>query len=99
MAKNKSEERFVIVATCSRRWSIVAGVYVGEKNGEIELRDVRMIAYFSTDAHTIVGAAANGPGKDALVSPRIDRARVRNVELVLDCTEKARKAIEAEPWT
>ena len=91
-------ERYVLVATKTRRWTVATGVFVRKTGDTVELRDARMIAYYSADAHALFGVAARGPGAMGRVSPAVERAEVRGVELVLDCTPAARKAIEAAPW-
>ena len=96
--RSTKKERYVVVATGFRPWSIVAGI-LEEKNGdEVILRDARMVAYFSRDARTVFGVAAKGPGDGARVSPRVDRVCLHGVEHVIDATPAARKRIEAEPW-
>jgi len=94
------KQRYVVVATQTRRWSVVAGELASwdAATGVAVLRHARMVVYFSTDAHSIVGVTARGPGSSARVSPPVDAATVRGVELLLDCTAEARAAIEAEPW-
>lgn len=91
-------EKYVVVATKTRRWCVIAGVLESEKKDTVVLRDARMIIYYSMDAHGLLGVAARGPGESARVSPRVDRATVHGVEVVLDATSDARAAIQAEPW-
>lgn len=92
--------RYVIVATQTRRWSVLAGELKSwdAERGIAVLRNARMIVFFSTGARSIVGVAKGGPGDGARVSPAIDEAAIRVVELLLDCSPEARAAIEAEPW-
>lgn len=96
--KKAKAERYVIVATKSRPWSVLAGVLVSEDEDTVELRDARMLIYWSADARGLYGVASGGPGTSARVSLSIARARVRGVEHTIDCTDEARKAIEAAPW-
>jgi hypothetical protein len=100
MATKKSAEapKYVIVATSYRPWSIVAGELLSQGDNSVILRNARMIAYYSLDARTVFGCAANGPGTGARVSPRVDEATIRGVEHILLATPTARAAIEAEPW-
>jgi hypothetical protein len=90
--------RYVIVATSSRPWSIVAGELVSDAGGITTLRNARMIAYFSADARTVAGVAAHGPGTGARVSPRVDELELSAKELMITASPEARAAIEAEPW-
>ena len=96
MAKAK---QYVVVATKTRRWSVLAGELVSRDGDTVTLRNARMIVYFSADARSVVGCAATGPGHGARVSPAVDEAVVSGCELVLVCTPAAREAIEAEPWS
>jgi len=96
--KTKTARPFVLIATRSRPWTLIAGT-VAAKNGDTyTLGDARMIVYFSADAHGLLGVVAGGPGRDARVSPRVDSVTVCGVELDATCTAAARAAIEAEPW-
>lgn len=94
----KSKERYVVVATASRHWSVVAGWLVSEDGNEVELRDARMIVFWPTATKGLYGLAERGP-VGGRVSPAAKRARVKNVEHVIDCTDEARKVFEAGPWT
>lgn len=90
--------RYVIVATQCRPWSIVAGTVLRHDGASIVLGDARMIAYYSADAHALLGCAVSGPGDRARVSPRVDEWHGHAVEQVMPCSDVARAAIEAEPW-
>lgn len=92
--------RYVIAVTSCRPWSIVAGYLADDgADGVVELTNARMVCYFSSDARTVYGLAAVGPGARGRVSPQVGRVRVRCVEHLLDASEVARAAIEAGPWT
>jgi len=94
----KKTERFVLISTKTRNWLVLAGILDSEDGDTVTLRDARMIAYFSPDAHGLLGVAASGPGSSPRVSPRVDSITVRGVETVIDCTAEARARIEGEPW-
>ena len=91
--------QYVLVATKSRRWSVVAGEFVRREGDVVTLKNARMIVYYSVGAHGLIGAAALGPGDKAKVSPSVDELDIENIELVATCSCEARTAIEAEPWT
>lgn len=101
MKKKVRSMKYVIVATRSRPWSILAGELVkhSPEHGSVTLANVRMIAYFSSDSRTVVGVAERGVTSDARVSPRIDQGTFYGVEMILDATPKARASIEEEPWS
>lgn len=99
MKRKAKKQRYVVVATASRPWAVVAGEYVGEKDGKIELRNARMIVYYSPASHSLYGLAQSGPAAGSRVSPPVEAARVRGIEHELDCSAMARAAIEAEPWS
>lgn len=97
--KTTTKARHVLVATSSRPWTVLAGTLESDDGaGRYVLRDARMIVYWSSDAHGLLGVAAGGPGTDARVSPRVDRVCVRGVEIDADLSAIALRAIEAEPW-
>jgi len=72
---------------------------VGDKDGVLTIVNARMIVHYSADAHGLLGVAAHGPGAKARVSPRVDEWRGRAIEQWMTCSDAARAAIEAEPWT
>jgi hypothetical protein len=96
--KKNTAPRFVIVATKSRPWSVVAGTVESEDGDTIVLTDARMILYWVKDVHGLYGLATRGTPAGSRVSPPVC-ARVSGVEHVIDATPEARAAIEAEPWT
>jgi hypothetical protein len=93
-----TDHPFVLIATRSRPWTLIAGTLAAKDGDVYTLEDARMIVYFSSDAHGLLGVVARGPGNGARVSPRVDSVTVRGVELDAACTAAARAAIEAEPW-
>lgn len=98
MATKKAAKRYVVVATKSRPWSILAGELVAEGADSVTLAGARMIAYFTSESRSLVGVAAIGVTVGARVSPRIDEGTFFGIEQILDATDKARESIEAEPW-
>jgi hypothetical protein len=92
------ESKYVIVATKSRPWDVLAGELVSQDGDGVVLTGARMIVLWGTDGHSIAGVAATGRGLRR-VSSAVDRAEVMGVELILTCSAEARMAIEAEPWT
>jgi hypothetical protein len=97
-SKKTTTKPYILIATSSRPWTIIAGTLAAQEGDVYTLRDARMIVYFSADARGLLGVAANGPGSGARVSPRVDSVTVRGVESHVPCSDAARAAIEAEPW-
>ena len=98
MAKKKAD-RWVVVATSSRPWSVVFGRVEEESADRVVLLDARMAVYWSRETRSLFGCAVSGPQAGARVSPRAPRAVVCGAELVLDATAAACAAWEAEPWS
>jgi hypothetical protein len=96
----KAKKRYVVIATQTRPWSIVAGELVSHRPAErsATLANARMIVWYSADAHSLLGVAAHGPGKTSRVSPSVEHIDVEGYELLADASAEARAAIEAEPW-
>jgi hypothetical protein len=91
--------RYVLVATASRPWTIAAGYLESEDGDTVILRDARMIVYYSAGSQALFGVAVRGMRGQGRVTSAVSRARLRNVEVVLDVTPEAQSSIEAEPWT
>lgn len=98
MPKKAQAQRFVIVATKSRPWSVIAGVLESENGDTVILTDARMILYWVEEVHGLLGLATNGTPQGCRVSPPA-RVKVSGVEHMIDVTAKARNSIEREPWT
>jgi hypothetical protein len=100
MTKTKTNPtRYVLVATASRPWTIAAGYLESEDGGTVVLRDARMIVYYSIESRALFGVATHGMCGQGRVTAAVSRARLRNVEVMLDVTPEAQASIEAEPWT
>ena len=97
MSNDSQIGKYVVVATTSRPWSIVAGTMISRTGGTVRLKDARMIVYYGVGTRGLLGIAARGP-VDGRVASAVEEAVVRKVEHVLLCSDTARKAIEAEPW-
>mgnify|MGYP000337792819 CR=1 FL=1 len=95
----KPADRFVIAATKSRPWCVVAGTLVREDGDTVTLRDARQIIYWPSSVRGVLGLAVHGTPSGSRVSRPATLLRMRGVELVYDATAEARAAIEAEPWT
>lgn len=96
--KNSMIGKYVIVATATRPWSIVAGTLVRRTRTTATLANARMIVYFTADSRSVVGAATRGVSGEARVSPPCDEGTFGPIEMILVCSDVARASIEAEPW-
>lgn len=79
------------------------GVFAGEpagqlKDKQITLKNARMCVYWSSDVKGIVGLAATGPTKSCRVTAPAPSIVLEAVTSVMECSEQAAKAWEAEPW-
>jgi hypothetical protein len=96
--KAAKSERAVMVTTAHR------GVFVGYTTDAaldadtITLTRARMIVYYSRETRGVLGIASLGVAPGSRVSPPVDRIVIRNITAVVDATQGAAAAWEAEPW-
>lgn len=102
--KKKASERAVIVTTLNRGvffgFVAEAAVKAWEAKPEaatVRIERSRLCVYWSPDVKGFMGLAANGPTSKCRIGPAAD-ITVRNVTAILDVSEKAVAAWEAEPW-
>ncbi len=91
----KAKERAVMVTTAHR------GVFFGyatDTQGEtIALKRARNCVYWSADCKGFMGLAATGPTKTCRIGPAAD-ITLRNITAVMEVSEAAAVAWEAQPW-
>lgn len=74
--------------------------YVEERTEKtITLSKARMVVYWSSETRGLLGTATKGPQKGSRVSPPVERIELQNITAVIDATDEAAKAWEAEPWS
>ena len=97
----KKADRWVVVATATRPWTVAFGRVGRTTASTFELLDVRMCVYFSSPTHGLFGLAARGPQDGSRVSERAQRLvlRERWIEGVLDASPDACAAWERGEWT
>jgi hypothetical protein len=95
--KNEFVGKFVVVATKSRPWSVVAGTVESIDGDLVVLTDARMILYWSTDCKGLIGVARTGVHSGRVSPPA--KVRVSGVEHVILATDEAKASIEKEPWS
>ncbi len=98
MATKKLVERAVVVSTANR------GIFVGYTTDAagadvVRLVRARMIVYYTAETRGFMGIASRGVGKGSRVSPAVPAITLRNVTAVVDASEAAVAAWEAEPWS
>ena len=65
----------------------------------IRLERARMCIYWPVTNHGVVGLASKGPESGAKVGPAAPAITLQGVTAVLEVTDAAVKAWEAEPWS
>ena len=88
---------FVVVTT--DKIGVFAGQLDARDGDSIILKDGQMCVYWSRDVRGVVGLAATGPTKDCRVTKAATKIELNGVTSVMTCTDAARKAWEAEPWS
>jgi hypothetical protein len=66
--------------------------------GRATMLRARMCTYWSKETHGVLGLAGIGPQKGSRVGPRVPSLTVESITAVIDCSEDAVKAWEAEVW-
>lgn len=88
----------MVIVTTEHR-GVFAGDPIGElKDRRITLKTARMCVYWSPDVKGIVGLAATGPTKGCKITAPAPSIVLEAVTSVMECSEQAAKAWEAEPW-
>lgn len=104
MASKKvdSGERAVVICTAKR--GVFFGYTTDSGDAIIEktkgtLRRARMCVRWSTETHGVLGLAGIGPQKGSKVGPRVPAIALESITAVIDCSDEAAKAWEAEVWS
>lgn len=90
--------RNVLVTTDSSRRGVFAGQLVKETSKTVELKNARMIVYWSTDVRGVLGLAATGPTASCRITKAVPKLKINGVTAIVDMTKEAVKAFEKEPW-
>ncbi len=81
--------------------TVLCGATETDEREEIVLHDARMIVYWDAATRGMPGLCSKGPGKGCRVSAATEMIRITktgNVRFCARMTEKAWRAVEAEPW-
>jgi hypothetical protein len=93
--KNKSDIPLVVT-------TLHRGVFFGfgrpTNNKIIRLTKAQMCVYWSTDVKGVLGLASNGPTRGCKVGPPVPAMTLQDVTGVIEASEQAQKAWEAQPW-
>ncbi len=65
----------------------------------IRLEKARMCVAWPAEDKGVLGLASDGPMKGARVGPAVPAITLRDVTSVMEVTDKAAKAWEAQPWS
>jgi hypothetical protein len=86
-----------LVVTTSHR-----GVFFGygrpTTNKTIRLTKAQMCVYWSADVKGILGLAASGPTRGCKIGPPVPAMTLQDVTGVIEASEQAEKAWQAQPW-
>ncbi len=85
-----------IVTTKHR--GVFAGTITDRSGRGITLANARMAVYWSCETHGVVGLAATGPAAGSRITRAAPRIEPEDVTAVMDMTDEAIAAGEAEPW-
>lgn len=95
----KKESETPVLVTTEHR-GVFFGYINGErvKDGSITIKRARNCVYWSSDVRGFMGLAATGPSKQCKIGPAVPSLQLAKVTAVVECTEEAAKAWEAQPW-
>ena len=98
---NMKDKVAVLITTDTTKRGVFMGFIDPEDAGKetLEAYDVRMAIYWSADVKGVIGLAATGPTKGCKISAAAKKATLKGVTAVMELTDKAIKAWEAEPWS
>ena len=91
----------VLITTDTTKRGVFMG-FIDPKDADketLEAHNVRMAVYWSADVKGVIGLAATGPTKGCKISEAAKKATLKGVTAVMELTDKAVKAWEAEPWS
>lgn len=95
MVKAKEEKYYVVVTEFKE---IFCGFSSDVSGDRIQLRNAKQAVYYSEKTHGLLGLAVNGPAKGSRIGPGAN-IEVRRVVNVIECSQAAITAWEAEQWS
>jgi hypothetical protein len=77
---------------------VACGTLIEEKDDSVVLADARCAVYWAAPTKSLFGLASHGPDKESRISRPCKIVKIRNVETLIDVSDKAYQAWCAEPW-
>lgn len=93
-----AKKRAVVVTTDKDKCGVFFGFTEDDDAMAMTLTGARNVVYWSADVKGVGGLAANGPTAECRIGPAVPRWWVDGITSVMDCSEAAIKAFDAEPW-
>ena len=91
------DRQYVLVTTAHR--GVFAGLLVEDGGDVVGLAQARNCIYWPRETKGFLGLATTGPSSEARVGPAVEALVLRSVTAVARCSDEARKAWEAAPWS
>lgn len=90
----------VLITTDTTKRGVFAGLIKPEDSDKqtMEVEELRMAVYWSSDMHGVLGLASMGPSKSCKISPAVKRATLQGVTAVVELSDEALKNWKKEPW-
>ncbi len=91
---------FVVITTDCNSRGVFGGVLEAYDNetGAVTLSSAQMCVHWSSATKGVLGLAAGGPAKGSKITESVPKLELVNVTAVMEATDEARKAWEAQPW-
>ena len=87
----------LVVTTVHRGVFFGFGVPTTDKT--IRITDAQMCVAWSKDVRGVLGLASDGPSKHCRVGPAVPAITLQDVTSVIEASEKASAAWQAQPWS
>ena len=65
---------------------------------ELKLSEARNCLYWDKSTKGFMGLAAKGPSSQCRIGPAVPTMLIKKITSIAECSDKAVKAWEAEPW-
>lgn len=95
--KTEAKTSPIIVTTAHK--GVFFGYGVPSDAPTIRIERCRMVVYWSADAKSVVGLAANGPTPGCRIGPRAPAITLRDVTSVIEVSAEAAEKFEAVKWS
>jgi hypothetical protein len=92
-------KKFVLVTTEHRGVFVGFGPTAPDAKKNIVLTGAKMIVYWPSECHGVLGLAAEGPKRGAKIGPSVPSITLAKVTAVAECSDAATKAFDHEYWS